>query len=145
MSTARPPPESLEAWRSLLTFVRAATTALDSELRRERGMGLDDYDVLYQLSQGPREGLRMSALATSLIVAPSSCTRLVGRLVELGWVERRPDPDDGRAVVVTVTTVGRRQLARASLTHLRGIEEVFGSRLDDEARQVLTDLFRIDI
>lgn len=145
MSTARPPPESLEAWRSLLTFVRAATTALDSELRRERGMGLDDYDVLYQLSQGPREGLRMSALATSLIVAPSSCTRLVGRLVELGWVERRPDPDDGRAVVVAATPVGRRQLARASLTHLRGIEEVFGSRLDEEARQVLTDLFRIDI
>ena len=125
--------------------MRAVTTALDSELRRERGMGLDDYDVLYQLSQGPREGLRMSALATSLIVAPSSCTRLVGRLVELGWVERRPDPDDGRAVVVAATPVGRRQLARASLTHLRGIEEVFGSRLDEEARQVLTDLFRIDI
>ena len=86
----------------------------------------------------------MSSLAASLIVAPSSCTRLVGHLVELGWVERRPDPDDGRAVVVAVTPVGRRQLARASLTHLRGIEEVFGSRLNEEARQVLTDLFRAD-
>jgi len=68
---------------------------------------------------------------------------VVGRLVERGWVERRFDPEDGRVVVVVLSPVGRRQLVRASVTHLRGIEDVFGSRLDEATLRQLTDSLHI--
>ena len=120
----------LETWRALLGYVRRATADLDAELRDQAAMGLEDYDVVYQLSQGPPEGMRMSALAGSLLVAASSCTRLIGHLVDVGWVERRPDPGDGRAVVVALTAPGRHALSRASVVHVQGIGRVFSSRLE---------------
>ena len=121
----------------MLAYSRRATTRLDEQLRAEAGMTLEEYDVIYQLSTGDRGGVRMTALASALLVAPSSCTRLVSRLTERGWVDRRADPDDGRAVVAALTPTGRRALARAAVSHLRGIEEVFGSRLSvAEARSL---------
>lgn len=132
MTGRRPSADAVEAWRSLLGYVRRSLAELDRDLWAERGIGLDDYDVLFQLSRGSRSGMRMSALAGELVVAASSCTRHVGQLVDQGWVERRPDPDDGRAVVVALTATGRGVLAKASVGHLRGIDRIFAAPLGEE-------------
>ena len=69
----------------------------------------------------------------------SSCTRLVDRLVAKGLVERNTG-EDRRSIHVQTTKVGRSVLRRAALTHLRGIDVVFASRLKDRD---LSDLNRI--
>ncbi|SEP52031.1 MarR family winged helix-turn-helix transcriptional regulator [Amycolatopsis saalfeldensis] len=51
---------------------------------------------------------RMSRLARLEGVRMPSMTDVVGRLERLGMVSRRPDPDDGRAVLVEATDEGRR-------------------------------------
>ena len=46
------------------------------------------------------------ALAIRERVRPPSMTRVIASLVELGFVDRSAHPDDGRQVLVTVSTAG---------------------------------------
>lgn len=59
--------------------------------------------VLDRLRAGPR---RITDLAACEFVSQPAMTTLVTRLEDEGWVERRPDPTDGRAVNVTITKKG---------------------------------------
>ncbi|MGD9704209.1 MAG: MarR family winged helix-turn-helix transcriptional regulator [Acidimicrobiia bacterium] len=131
--------EALELWQRWLRFHRRMLDRLDHDLRATRLLSLEQYDVLFQLSQadGP---LRMGELAASTLIAPSSCTRIVGSLVSAGLVARASDPDDRRAVRVALTAAGRGAQQRAATVHLRGLAEAFAGRLDDAA---LTALARV--
>jgi len=62
-----------------------------------------EVGVLRNLSSGPR---RITELAADERVTQPAITLLVNRLAERGWVERVPDPSDGRAVLVSLTAVG---------------------------------------
>ncbi len=59
---------------------------------------------------GRADGLRLSALAEGLRIAPRSATEVVDGLAERGLVERVPDPTDRRAVLVRLTAEGGRVL-----------------------------------
>jgi MarR family transcriptional regulator for hemolysin len=49
------------------------------------------------------ENIRQAALAERLEVQPITLARQLDRLEAAGWVERRPDPDDRRAVRLHLT------------------------------------------
>lgn len=131
---------ALDVWRELLQFHRRAVSVLDAELRTERGLSLDEYDILLQLVEGPAEGLKMGQLAEGAVIARSSCTRVVDHLVRAGLVERIAAAVDRRSVLVTITKEGRRQQRRAAVTHVDGIDRRFSSRL---SASDLADLARI--
>ena len=59
------------------------------------------------VSAGPR---RVGELAEAEQVEPPTMTRLVDGMERDGYVTRRPDPDDGRAVIVGATSKGVRAL-----------------------------------
>ncbi|GAA1314413.1 MarR family winged helix-turn-helix transcriptional regulator [Leucobacter albus] len=54
---------------------------------------------------------RITELAAAQRVAQPTMTALVQRLEGEGWVQREPDPADGRATLATVTPAGRAALA----------------------------------
>jgi DNA-binding MarR family transcriptional regulator len=125
----RPSDDVVSVWRAFLRYHRAAVQRLDAELLAAHGATLEEYDVLVQLAEAPEGRLRMGQLAAATLIAPSSCTRVVDRLVARRWVERVRDPADRRRVVVDLTAAGRGGLRRCAVTHLAGIAEVFGERL----------------
>src|SRR5260221_8828367 len=87
------------AWGSLLQAHATLMRRLESDLERETGLALADFDVLAQLAQAGGE-LRMTELAARALISRSGMTRRVARLTDEGLV-RRADPDaDGRGVVV---------------------------------------------
>jgi DNA-binding MarR family transcriptional regulator len=135
--TLRPTDPAVDLWHRLLRFERGAALLLDNELQDERELSLEDYDILFQLHASV-EPMRMSDLAAATLIARSSCTRVVDRLAERGWVQRRAHEADRRSVVVALTTAGKQCLRRAAVTHVRGIESVFASRLDGRDVQDLT-------
>jgi DNA-binding MarR family transcriptional regulator len=59
--------------------------------------------LLHLIQDGP---MRSSALAETVCADPSTVSRQAATLVELGLVERRPDPDDRRAVQLAATEAG---------------------------------------
>lgn len=119
---------------------------MDRHLREACGHTLDDYDVLHQIN-AHGEPIRMGDLAERLLVANSSCNRIVGRLVAAGFVERIHGETDGRVVRVRLTTAGARLRRRMAAVHTRDIERSFGARLtaveleqtDQILRRLLTD------
>ncbi|TDD56483.1 MarR family transcriptional regulator [Nonomuraea terrae] len=61
----------------------------------------------HALGELAREGaLRQSELAHRLRLEKSSTSRLVTQLINRGWAERTPAPDDGRGVLVRLTPEG---------------------------------------
>lgn len=66
------------------------------------------WRVLAELSEG--RPTRVSELAQRQRVAQPSMTGLVQRLEAEAWVERSPDPADGRATLVGITEKGRAAL-----------------------------------
>ncbi|MFI5909225.1 MarR family winged helix-turn-helix transcriptional regulator [Dactylosporangium sp. NPDC051541] len=67
--------------------------------------------------------MRLSELSEHLRIAPRSTTEVVDGLQERGLVERRPDPADRRATLVTLTAAGT-----ATTEHLRAERGAQGER-----------------
>jgi DNA-binding MarR family transcriptional regulator len=62
---------------------------------------------------GKRDGALMSEAGAVLDLGMPGISGLVERAVEAGLIEKRADPDDGRAWRLWLTPAGRRALARA--------------------------------
>src|SRR5438067_13494435 len=100
----------LEAWHSLLRAHATLVRRLDTDLERETGLALADFDVLAQLAAGHRE-LRMTELADRALISRSGMSRRVARLVYEGLARRAKADTDGRGVVVASTDTGIARLA----------------------------------
>lgn len=87
--------------------------AVDRRIRRASRQALEPLGITPGQARAlrtlARHGapLRMSGLADRLRIARRSATTVVDELHERGLVERRPDPDDRRAVAVALTAPGR--------------------------------------
>src|SRR5437867_1886756 len=126
----------LEAWTSFLRAHATLMRRLDTDLERETGLALADFDVLAQLAQAHGE-LRMTELADRALISRSGMTCRVARLVDEGLVRREKAGTDARGVIVALTEAGVARLAETAPVHARGISNLFVARLDDEELALL--------
>src|SRR5947208_11392310 len=126
----------LEAWRSLLEAHATLMRRLDTDLVRETGLALADFDVLAQLAQADGE-LRMTELADRALISRSGMSRRVARLVNEGLVRREKAGTDARGVVVALTEAGIARLAETAPVHARGLSKLFAAQPADEALPLL--------
>jgi DNA-binding MarR family transcriptional regulator len=126
----------LDAWASLLRAHATLMRQLESDLERETGLALADFDVLAQLANAGGD-LRMTELAARALISRSGMTRRVARLVEEGLVRRTDAETDGRGVIVALTDAGVARLAETAPAHARGISTLFVAQLDDQELAVL--------
>ena len=95
-----------------VTRLRVAIARLSRRLRRHELAGLTQTQ-LAALSTVERSGpLRLGDLAAAEGIAPSTLTRLVAVLEELGYVQRCADPKDARASTLAITPKGHETLER---------------------------------
>ncbi len=121
----------LDAWMSLLRAHATLMRRLETDLLKETGLALADFDVLAQLAEAGGE-LRMTELAARALISRSGMTRRVARLVGEGLVFRANADADGRGVVVTLTQPGVARLTETAPVHLRGVSNLFVAPLDDQ-------------
>jgi MarR family transcriptional regulator, 2-MHQ and catechol-resistance regulon repressor len=67
------------------------------------------YALEMLVEHGP---MRLGGLVERLFLDKSTTSRVVSSLVKKGYVEQRPDADDGRATALHVTASGRRLYRR---------------------------------
>ena len=120
----------LGAWRAFLRAGAAAALALESALVTS-GVSHSEYDVLVNVANGPREGVRPTELAEQVLITKSGLTRLLDRLVERGYIERRACASDRRGQLVVLTAEGRHAFRRATPIVVRAIGAIFGERFSD--------------
>jgi len=131
VAKALPDGRGLKAWTEFLRAHATLMRRLKADLEKTIGLSLGDFDVLAQLAQA-NGVLRMTALADRTFSSVSAMTRRVDRMVAEGLVRRASSETDARAVLIVLTNKGVRRLTEAVPVHLRGVSDLFITRLDDE-------------
>lgn len=134
--------EVVASWSLLVRYHRRVLAAMDASLREQTGRSLDEYDALHQIAEHPGP-IRMGDLAERLVVANSSCHRIVGRLVDDGHVRRARGTTDRREVLVDLTPSGRRLRRRMAVVHTRDIHRLFGAPLSPEQHHELARMLTV--
>ncbi len=98
------------------------------------------YLMLAHLAEsGP---LRSSALAETFGVDKGAVSRQVQHLVDLALLDRTPDPDDGRATLLSPTDDACRRLAEIRQQRRRRLDERLGDWSDAELGALVDALAR---
>ena len=84
---------------------------------------------------GQRDGVLMGEAGAALDLGPSGISGLVDRMTAASLIERRADPDDGRAWRLWLTPTGRAALARSKA----GLAEI-NARLADGFTEAEIDI-----
>src|ERR1700712_2704317 len=77
------------------------------EVLRPHELTFARYEVLVLLTFSRAGQLPLKVIGSRLMVHPTSVTNAIDRLVAAGYVDRRPNPNDGRGVLAGITTAGR--------------------------------------
>ena len=136
VARAVPGGRGLQAWDALLRAHATLLRELETDLESKTGLALADFDVLAQLAIAGGS-LRMSDLADRALISRSGMTRRVARLVHEGLVRRAHADADARGVVVQLTKSGFNRLTVAAPVHMRGVSDLFLTKLDDQELAVL--------
>jgi DNA-binding MarR family transcriptional regulator len=126
----------LRAWEALLRAHATLLRQLETDLESKTRLALADFDVLAQLAIAGGS-LRMTELADHALISRSGMTRRVSRLVDEGLVRRTHADADRRGVVVQLTKPGLNRLTVAAPVHMRGVSDLFLTKLDDQELAVL--------
>ena len=93
--------------------------------------------------RGDRRGIYPRVLAAATLITSGAMTARVDRLVSAGYVERRPDPDDRRSILIRLTKKGER-IAERALDGVLAADEDFLHPLTRKQRDLLaTELKRL--
>jgi DNA-binding MarR family transcriptional regulator len=117
-------PEPTFSGTSLITLLRRTTRAMVAELvERLADAGHPNMSPAFHplFEQLDPEGTRLTELAARCDMTHQSMSELVAILQGRGYLERRPDPADGRARLVCLTPLGR-ELVRQAIAEIAAIE-----------------------
>ena len=125
-----------EAWESVMSAHSTLMQVFAAE-HMWTEVSMREYDVLYTLAKH-RDPMRMCDVQSGVLLSQPALSRMVERLATRGLIAREPDPQDGRAVLLSLTPTGaalQRQVGRA---HAKSVAQQVGAALTpDEMRDLL--------
>jgi len=147
--TADERPGNADARSEIAALLQAQFARLTRQLRTmELPHGITP-ERLSALSVIEKRGpISVTALADNEMVRPATMSRMVSALVQEGFVKRSDDKTDGRGVLVSTTSKGRRTFQRAQELRLQHFADVLSSLGDDQLaamRSLTTALDRLTV
>jgi DNA-binding MarR family transcriptional regulator len=115
------------ALRSFLRF---------SEIAAEKvGLSAQHYQALLAVCATADGHVTINDLAKQLLIRHNSAVGLVDRLANQGLVSREPSPDDGRKVILHLTSKGDRVLEKLAEVHREELRRI-GPQLESLLHQI---------
>jgi DNA-binding MarR family transcriptional regulator len=113
----------------------------------DHGLNPPSFDVLATLRRsGPDYRLSPGELSASTMVTSGTMTNRIDQLERLGFVERVPNPDDGRGFIIALTDKGFEVIDMALTAHvatqkrlISGLSKKESTDLDHLLKQFLKD------
>lgn len=129
--------------RTLASDLSLAVVRLTRHLRGRRAESQVSLTQLSALATLSGEGeMTPGALAARERVQPPSMTRVIASLADLGLVDRKPHPTDGRQIIVSLSPRGSALIADEATAREAWMTEQL-SVLDPEQLRVLQDAVAI--
>ena len=101
------------------------------------GLQPGEFDVLATLRRsGAPYALTPTALYDAAMMSSGGMTNRIDRLQQAGWVERRPNPEDGRGTLVALTQAGFALIDEAVTMHVENQRAVLSVLTVAEQRQL---------
>lgn len=98
------------------------------------------YFILANVAEtGPK---RASAVADEFGIDKGAVSRQVQQLCEMGFLQRTPDPVDGRAMMLSVTEEGQRRLTETSAERRAVLDERLAGWTDEDLAAFVSALGR---
>lgn len=123
-----------------LTRLRMTLGRLGRVLRQQNDEGLTYSLISLLLNIARNQPTTPGELAVSEGVSSPAVTRSLNRLVGLGLVSREPDPGDGRAWLLSLTSAGRREREALLRSREKWLSEHLTRLSPDEVQALLAAL-----
>jgi DNA-binding MarR family transcriptional regulator len=120
----------------LLEAMAQLNRTFDRSLREHAGINQSLFEGLLRIERSGGQ-LSMGELAEQVALTSGGVTRMVARLVDAGYAERRSCETDRRVHYVGITGEGSAVLSHALAIHLGDLEEHFTSKLSDVERDTI--------
>lgn len=124
-------------WRAVWSLMTWLPATLDKQLREDFGLSLHEYYALSQISEAPDRSIRLSELAGITNMTLSHLSRVISRMMKAGWVERVPDPEDGRYTLGILTEAGWEKVEEMAPGHVEAVQQAIFDQLSAEQAEAL--------
>jgi DNA-binding MarR family transcriptional regulator len=124
--------ERVALWKAFQTAAEVVSRLIEAEMADEFQLSLPQFDILAVLAHN-NDQMRVKELCEALAAVPSTLSRRIDSLVEREYVTREPAPtaEDNRAVMVTLTRMGRLVWRDANILYRRAIQREFAAELSE--------------
>jgi DNA-binding MarR family transcriptional regulator len=114
------------------------------EVYASYGLNQSQFAVLAALRRaGEPYCLSPTQLYNSLLISSGAMTNRLERLAALGYIDRVPDSEDGRSMLVALTKKGKRLIERVVGPHYENERRLLSALDEDEQRQLAHLLRRL--
>lgn len=128
--------EAEQAWRAIYRAYTRLAPTIDKGLKASVGLTYSEYEALSQLNAATGS-VKMTDLASYVAVTRTHASRLIDSLELAGLAKRESNPDDGRSLLVAITSDGVRRLQESVSAVESVLAENVGSRVSaKELRQL---------
>lgn len=135
------PAAAMRAATSVFRVQQILLARFDEALK-PYGLTFARYEVLVLLTFSRTGELPLKVIGSRLMVHPTSVTNAIDRLVAAGFVDRRPNPADGRGVLAGITASGR-EVVGSGTRALTGLDFGLGDLPEPELDTIFEVLRRV--
>lgn len=128
--------QEIALYENVMERIVAAYKSRMHEICKNADLTPPQFWALHAIRDGGR--IKMSPLADTLSLSMGAASTLVDRLVGRGLVQREADPEDRRAVFVSLTEKGDKVLEEATCAR-RDLNQMAFTRMAPETRKQLLD------
>lgn len=128
--------QEIALYENVMERIVAAYKSRMQDICKNADLTPPQFWALHAIRDGGR--IKMSPLAECLSLSMGAASTLVDRLVGRGLVQREADPEDRRAVFVSLTEKGHKVLEEATNAR-RELNQLAFARMAPETRQQLLE------
>lgn len=130
----------IKVWVALVRAQHSVMKHVETALKQAGFPPLDWYDVLLELNRNPDEGLRSIEIEKRTLLPQHGISRLLDKLENHGYIERRLCENDGRGRQIYISSGGQKLLTLMWPVYKSALEDAIGDHLTSEQAANLADL-----
>jgi DNA-binding MarR family transcriptional regulator len=116
-----------QTFHDLVRFETTLWNAIDTRLQEQCGLTLARFETMQVIGRsGP---CRVLDIAEELAIGWGGASKIVDRVETAGHCRRRPNPNDARSSLISLTPRGRALLRRATASFTTELQLRLGARL----------------